>query len=57
MNLNLETKEVDVVLNILSGAPWRDVHLIIQKVMNQANDPAFQADPPVPAPLEEKPQP
>lgn len=42
MKLELETKEVDFLMNVLAQRPWGEVNDLIGKLVKQANDRLLQ---------------
>lgn len=46
MTLDLERQEVDAILNILAERPFREVHQLVNKIVQQANEQLAQAPPP-----------
>jgi hypothetical protein len=45
MTLNLERQEVDAILGILAERPFREVHQLVAKILQQANEQLAQPQP------------
>lgn len=41
--LKIHVNEIDLIMGLLMDRPWKEVNNLIQKILQQANDPVLQS--------------